>query len=123
MRNVKKIILVLALVMSLVTPSAFAMNRNENTMAQMAPYASEWISGLWQTPSGEEFTLNSHDYQWVYIFYVEQDSNNIVSAQVRFTDTNTECSVLIYRGTDKRIYMKLSNYKGVIEDGIVKLEG
>lgn len=123
MRNVKKIILVLALVLSLVTPSAFAMNRNENSMAQMAPYASEWISGLWQTPSGEEFTLNSHDYQWVYIFYVEQDSNNIVSAQVRFTDTNTECSVLIYRGTDKHIYMKLSNYKGVIEDGIVKLEG
>lgn len=125
----KKYVLVLC-VAALMCNAAVASAQTENDTSQsdLQHYAGVWLYGVWQTPNGEQITLDHSSVKIFHVYYANEPGNNIAcffAEENEYAGHYTTYKMLIYRGGDGHVYMKLYGARSGEElaDGFVKLEG
>lgn len=129
LKMIKKYVLILS-VAALMLNAAVASAETEQNASQddLRHYAGAWTYGLWQTPDGDQINLNRSNLRIYHVWYANENGNNVACFIGEENEGNGRYDtykMLIYRGDDNRVYMKLYGARSgeVLMDGLVKIEG
>lgn len=119
-------VLVVAVLMSN-TATVFAQTEQDTCQSDLQRYAGIWVYGAWQFPEGDQVDLNRSNLNIYHVYYANESGNNIACfmAEEHNNGRYDTYKILIYRGSDSRVYMKVFGARSGEElgDGIVKIEG